>query len=462
MVFPFLQEIQLATNSSLREIMDNFSKTAIHTQGMGFGVVTNQEGRCVGVVTDGDIRRQLVNEVPLETPVEKIMNRDFVFARPGDTPHKVLRIFDSHVRHIPVLDERGRLINLLQFSDFNASARREERVIRSRAPVRVSFAGGGTDMSCYFKTAKGYVLSYTINKYCYASVRVRSDEKIRLISRDYQQEVEVDKIQQLVPGDPLDLIKACVRIMEPTFGFDLETYSEVEPGTGLGGSSAVSAAVVGALNHFRNQDHLDKYTLSDLAYQAERIELGVAGGWQDQYACVFGGLNLIEFRQDEIMVFPLRVPEDILLELKFNLLMFRFGSTRESGVITSDQESRLYADRALKSHYHQLAGLAVQMKDALVKGELNNLGRLLHEGWELKKMLSSKISNGHIDDLYDAARHAGALGGKVLGAGGGGYLLVYCLPADQSFVIEALQNRGARQEYFDFVETGLETWTAKC
>jgi D-glycero-alpha-D-manno-heptose-7-phosphate kinase len=142
--------------------------------------------------------------------------------------------------------------------------------------------------------------------------------------------------------------------------------------------------------------------------------------------------------------------------------MFRFGSTRESGTITSDQESRLYADRAIKSRYHQLAGLALQMKDALVKGELNNFGQLLHEGWELKKTLSSKISNGHIDGLYDAARFAGALGGKVLGAGGGGYLLVYCPPADQSSVIDALQNMGARQEYFDFVETGLETWTAKC
>ena len=156
--------------------------------------------------------------------------------------------------------------------------------------------------------------------------------------------------------------------------------------------------------------------------------------------------------------FAFRAP----VELKFNLLIFRFGSTRESGVITSDQERRLYADRTLESHYHQLAGLALKMKDALVKGELNNFGRLLHDGWELKKTLSNKISSDHIDDLYNAARHAGALGGKVLGAGGGGYLLVYCPPADQSFVIEALQKRGARQEYFDFVETGLETWTAKC
>ena len=212
--------------------------------------------------------------------------------------------------------------------------------------------------------------------------------------------------------------------MEPNFGFELETYSEIEPGTGLGGSSAISAAVIGALNHFRNENHLNKYHLADLAYQAERIEIGVAGGWQDQYATVFGGMNLIEFRHDEIIVFPLRIPEDVLLELHFNLLLFRFGETRKSGVISQVTNKRnLKSLNSFLKQYEQLSQLTLKMKDALIKGALKEFGSQLHYGWEIKKKFSSKISNGLIDDLYNTARQAGAIGGKVLGAGEGGYFL---------------------------------------
>lgn len=460
MPFDQIEQIKIHCHESLREVMRQFSVTSLYTQGSGFGVVVNESGVCVGVVTDGDIRRQLVEGISIDAPVDQAMNCHFIYARVGYTAHQILRLFDKKIRQIPVLDDAGRLVDLLQFTGFNASARGRKRMIRARAPGRMSFSGGGTDMTDYFHNATGYVLNVTINKYCYASVRVRDDAKIILRSHDYRHCVEAPSLLEMKFGDSLDLIRACVKIMEPSFGFELETYSEMEPGTGLGGSSAMCAAVIGALNHFRNENHLDNYALADLSYQAERVEMGVLGGWQDQYASVFGGFNLMEFRNNDIVVFPLRVSEDILLELHCNLLLFRFGATRDSGSILHEQIATLKGNDAVHRRYEQLSQLTFKMKDALLTGGLTGFGTMLHEGWELKKSFSSRISNLHVNELYDAARAAGALGGKVLGAGSDGYLLLYCASGNQRQVIDELARRGARREFFDFVHHGLQTWTS--
>lgn len=460
MKFPYLQELSFRETATIRDVMVGFSRYAYYTQSIGFGLVVDFEGRCIGVVTDGDIRRRLAEGWSVDTHAAEVMTRDFVFAGADDSSHRILRLFEQGFRHIPVLDAERRPVDILQFSDFTAWARMASRIVRARAPVRISFAGGGTDMSFFFNSEPGCVLSATINKYSYATLGIRRDEKIRIISKDYDTEVVFDRPEAVCYGDDTDLIKACVRLMKPGFGFDLETYSEIDPGTGLGGSSAVSAAVVGALNHFYNENHLDRYQLADLAYQAERVELGIAGGWQDQYAAVFGGLNLIEFRQDEIVVVPLRIPREVMLELHFNLLLFRFGASRRSGAIASDQQRSFESSREEKRRqYRELAHLALEMKDVLLRGDLPRFGRLLHRGWELKRGFSSKISNSAIDAMYGAARRAGAVGGKVLGAGGGGYLLLFCPPGRQPAVTEAMAAHGAKPEHFDFVKNGLEVWT---
>jgi len=461
-VFEYLDSIQFDASLALRIVMNGFDKMATHTQGTGFGVVVDENRRCIGVITDGDIRRALMSGASIEAPVSEVMTRDFVFAGPGESSHQILRLFDKRVRHIPVIDTERHLIDLLQFSSFNASARAEKSIIRARAPVRISFGGGGTDMSFYFSDRIGYVLSTTINKFCYASVTVRSDFRTRLISRDFHEVQEYDNIGQMKYGDCLDLVKACAKAMEPPFGFDLETYSEIEPGTGLGGSAAISAAIVGAFNHFRNENYLDRYQLADLAYQAERIELGVPGGWQDQYASVFGGLNLIEFRKEEIIVLPLRVPEDVMLELHFNLLLFRIGGIRDSGQIVRDQQQRFdNLKNALVAKYDQLTRLTINMKDELLKGALKTFGKMLDDAWQIKKEFSNRITNAQINTLYDRAKKAGALGGKMLGAGEGGYLMLYCESAQQPDVIAAMGELGVQQERFEFVDTGLQTWATK-
>lgn len=460
MTFEFLKNIIFPDSTPIRTVMHAFDTYAIHTMGKGFALLVNDSGLLVGVVSDGDIRRGLANDVYIESPIKTVMNTDFIKAHVNDSPHQLLRLFENRIKQIPLVNDTGHPVDLIQFSRFTASARKSTRVIRSRAPVRISFCGGGTDMSFYFRQNTGRVLSSTINKFSYCSIRVRDDNKIRLVSRDYNIVEEIDDISQLKYGTNLDLIKSCIKLMEPDFGFELETHSEIAPGTGLGGSSAIAASVIGVLNYFRNETHLDLYHLADIAYQSERIELDIAGGWQDQYAAVFGGINLIEFRPNDIMVVPLKIRPDVMLELHYNLMLFRFGGSRKSGEIITDQQKTFCKGRQfLGEKYDMLADLALQSKRALLKGNLNQFGKLLHQGWENKKRFSSRISNDNINELYDTAIREGATGGKVLGAGGCGYLLMYCESAHQPAVIHALGELGAHVEAFDFTSSGLQVWS---
>jgi len=455
-----LDSIQFHSKQTLKDVMKAFLSS--YVQSYGFGLIIDNTGKCVGVITDGDIRRAIVAGRSTETLIRELMNRNFVYVTTDTSSHQILRLFDNDppIAHLPVLDKKGRLVNVLSSTEFRASRGMQKKLIRSRSPMRISFGGGGTDMSMYFNKNPSCVLNITINKYCYATVDVRADKRIKLISKDFNEELEVANIDQLQYDGSLDLVKACVKLMRPSFGFNLETYSDVEPGTGLGGSAALAVSIIGALNYFRNEKQLDKYAMADVAYQAERIKLNIKGGWQDQYAAVFGGLNFLEFREDETFVNPLRLPDDVLLELHFNLLMFRVGGTRESGKIISDQqEAYSFENKQIQNQYNQQLRVAQKMKDMLVKGNLGKFGGLLNEAWSIKKTFANCISNDHIDEIYESAIEAGASGGKLLGAGHSGYLLLFCDPRFQSNVVSRLKPLGARNETFDFVETGVQTWT---
>ena len=457
-----LDSIQFHSNQTLKDVMKAFMSS--YVQSYGFGLIVDNQKKCVGVITDGDIRRAIVSDRSTKTPIHELMNRKFVYVTADTSPHQMLRLFDNDppITHLPILDKKGRLVNVLRSSEFRASKGMQTKLIRSRSPVRISFGGGGTDMSMYFNKNPSCVLNITINKFCYTTVSIRADNCIKLISKDFNEELEVASIDQLKYNGSLDLVKACVKLMQPSFGFNLETSSDVEPGTGLGGSASLAVSIIGAFNYFRNEKQLDKYAMADVAYQAERIELNIKGGWQDQYAAVFGGLNFLEFREDETFVNPLRLPDDILLELHYNLLMFRVGGTRESGVIISDQqEAYSFKNKKIQNQYNQQLRVALKMKDMLVKGNLVEFGDLLNEAWNIKKTFSDCISNDYIDEIYKAAIDAGASGGKLLGAGQSGYLLLFCDPKFQSSVISRLKPLGARNETFDFVETGVQTWASE-
>ena len=239
----------------------------------------------------------------------------------------------------------------------------------------------------------------------------------------------------------------------------LETHSDIEAGTGLGGSSALTVAIIGVLNYFRNERELDVYDIADFAYRSERMDLGIAGGWQDQYSTAFGGFNWIEFRKKEVLVNPLRVPREVQLELKYNLMLFRFGGSHDSsGIHRSNKHSKL-TTKSISTLYKKMSLLSVEMKEALLKGRLKHFGDLLDASWQLKKSINTRSSNEVVDKLYAIARECGALGGKVLGAGDAGYLLIYSSPKFHSTIQTSIKDLGASQESFDYTNNGLEVWT---
>lgn len=335
------------------------------------------------------------------------------------------------------------------------------RLLRARAPLRVSFAGGGTDVPPYPAEQGGLVLSATINRYAYGTLRPREDRQIGIQSLDLDAVASI-ALEDVQPnGDKLDLIRAAVHKLasDSSHGFDLFLHSAAPPGSGLGSSSAVVVTLVGLLSAHMKMPLTD-YEKARLAYTVEREDLGLKGGTQDQYAAVFGGFNFMEFREDDVIVNPLRIAPDTIHELEYNLLLCFTGGTRVSDHIIDDQTSRYRSQESSTLDGLQMQKeLAVEMKNALLQGNLTEFGALLDRAWTYKKKMSPKITNDHIDELYDEAMRQGALGGKVTGAGGGGYMLLYCHYDTKHKVHAALSALGAEAIDFQFDHAGLTTWS---
>jgi len=340
-------------------------------------------------------------------------------------------------------------------------------IVRSKAPLRISFAGGGTDVPPYPQERGGAVLSVTINKYAYASLLPTEDDAITVQSLDYDIVAKYHAEADLAYNGELDLVKAVIRHLavpsRPAStgakrGLRLFLHSDAPPGSGLGSSSTLVVALVGLFRHWLRQPLTD-YQIAELAYQIERVDLGVKGGMQDQYAATFGGVNFIEFNDQAVIVNPLRVSSDRLNELEYNLLLCYTGRTRLSANIVARQtESFIQKKEEVVRALDAQKEMAIQMKNALLQGHLDDFGHLLHQAWQTKKHLDPAITTPQIDEMYETARREGAIGGKILGAGGGGYLLLYC-PFDRKHVVAAaLEQLGGQVVDFGIESRGLQTW----
>lgn len=332
---------------------------------------------------------------------------------------------------------------------------------RSRAPLRVSFCGGGTDVSPYPEERGGIVLSATINKYAYASLVPRSDKKITITSLDYDIVAKYEHGEGVTFDGNLDLVKAVIHRLGGDSGLDLFVHSDAPPGSGLGSSSTLVVALIGAFREWLSKPLTD-YEIAELAYQIERVDMKIAGGRQDQYAATFGGFNFIEFSKDFTVVNPLRIEPSILNELEYRLLLCYTGETRLSaGILKRQTDSYVSRKEEVVKALDGLKEDTTRMKNALLLGNLDLLGELLHEAWLKKKNLDREISSSRIDNLYSIAREHGALGGKILGAGGGGYLLTLCRFDKKHIVAEKLENAGGQIVEFGFEFRGLDTWKAE-
>ncbi len=332
-----------------------------------------------------------------------------------------------------------------------------DRIFRAKAPLRISFCGGGTDVAPYPAERGGVVLSSTVDKYAYASLRPRADDRLRIRSLDYDIVTNYDRSKLEYDGE-LDLVKAVARHFEMPTGADLFIHSDAPPGSGLGSSSTMCVALVGVFAEWLKMP-MTSYEMAELTFRIEREELAIAGGRQDQYAATFGGFNYIEFFESITVVNPLRIRPELRHELEYNLLLCYTGQTRLSAHIVESQ-TRSYQERRepVVRALDRMKELTQEMKTALLTGELPTFGKLLHVAWMEKKQLDEKISSTRIDNLYSLARRHGAVGGKILGAGGGGYLLLYVPFTKKQQVARVLSEAGGAIVPFTFTEEGLATW----
>jgi D-glycero-alpha-D-manno-heptose-7-phosphate kinase len=334
-----------------------------------------------------------------------------------------------------------------------------EVVIRSKAPLRISFAGGGTDVPPYSSEQGGAVLSATVDRYAYCTISPRSDKEITIKSLDFGKVERWSANGDMLRYDGnLDLIKAVVNHFDVVRGFDLFLHCDAAPGSGLGSSSTVMVAIIGAMSEWLSVP-LSQYEMAKLAYVLEREELHFAGGKQDQYAAVFGGFNYMEFKGEDVIVTPLRVKNDILNELHYHLLLCDTGKTRDSANII-DHQRQGYENRVTQvvAALDNAKRLARETKDALMKGEIRRIGELLNESWRWKKEYTPEITNERIDTIYRAAMENGAIGGKISGAGGGGHMFFICEYDRKQLVASRLEQLGAEIVNFNFDKYGLQTW----
>lgn len=337
-------------------------------------------------------------------------------------------------------------------------------IYRSKAPLRIGLAGGGTDVSPYCDLYGGAILNASISLYAYASIELLQEPQIIIEARD-RNETSSYSIQDALPIDgKLDLAKGVYNHMVKHYGplpsgFRLTTFVDAPAGSGLGTSSTLMVAIVGAFVEWL-QLPLGEYDIAHKAYKIEREELHMAGGKQDQYAATFGGVNFMEFYDnDRVIVNPLRIKSKYLYELENNLLLYFTATSRLSSTIIEAQSANVLSknEKSIEA-MHQLKEQARMMKEALLKGKVDDIGYILDYGFKFKKQMAQGISNSKMDELYETALQAGATGGKISGAGGGGFMMFYC-PGNTNYKVkEALAAYEGNFRSYHFTDHGLVSW----
>lgn len=434
--------------------------TLIENNNHGIILTFDSSNKVTGLVTDGDIRRYLLKEnTSLDDPISLCSNKEFLWEDPSTSRELLLKKLDHRIRVLPLLDKNRKLVDIVS-RDYLPIQEEQAVFARAKSPVRISFGGGGSDLTHYFSADIGAVINTTISIYSHATLRIRQDEKIVINSLDLKKSLTAKNLKDAIkPQEKFGLIQALLKTISPDFGFELDVNSDFPIGSGLGGSAVVAAAILGCFNQFR-QDRWDHHELAELAYQAERLYHGIEGGWQDQYATVFGGFNFMEFKMDQNVVHPLRIHDDILLELEESLILCNTGISHNSGSIHKNQRREM-KQKEIKKHVQANVALCFEMRNQLLRGELLRFGKSLNQAWNNKKKLSSEISNNDLDLIYKNALKNGAIGGKLLGAGGGGFYIFYTPPSSKHELIEFLNESQLEIRPFRFEKEGLRSWTVR-
>lgn len=354
----------------------------------------------------------------------------------------------------------------------------KEVAIRARAPVRIDFSGGWTDVELFTEESRGYVVNAAIDLYSYVTVRklpdkevltnsygynhkeTRQNKAVGIYSADFDIYEEAEEVKQLEYNGNIDLVKAAIKQMTIEGGFEIITRSNAPAGSGLGTSASMGVALIAALSKF-NGAPLLPYELAERASLIERQELGILGGKQDHYASALSGINFMEFMGKEVKVSRLNLSQKTVYELEKNLVLCYTGKSRLSGNI-HQRVRKAYEDKEPKTRQalRNLRSIAFEMKNTLLNEDLQTFGQLLTDNWENQKALHPSVSNDQIDKIFEKVMANGAIGGKACGAGGGGCLLFYAKPDSEHLVRRELEKSGVTIIDLNFDSSGLQTWAA--
>jgi D-glycero-alpha-D-manno-heptose-7-phosphate kinase len=338
-------------------------------------------------------------------------------------------------------------------------------LIRSKAPLRLGLAGGGTDIAHYYNVYGGYVLNATVDMYAYCTIEPNESGAIEFIAADIDKKEKYAAAGKLAVSPALPLhagiynrIVADYRGGSP-LSFSMTTWSDAPAGSGLGSSSTMVVAIIKAFVEWLNLP-LGEYDIAALAYKIEREDIGLAGGKQDQYAATFGGFNFMEFYGDErVIVNPLRLKRWIRNELEASLVLYYTGVSRESANIIKEQIAHTQkGDTKNLESMHEMKRQAVAMKESLLKGDFKGFSDCLQKGWLAKKNAAASITNSFLDELYQFAIDHGAESAKISGAGGGGFMMIYCNPCRKIALVRALKEKQGMVLTPSFTETGTQAW----
>jgi len=337
--------------------------------------------------------------------------------------------------------------------------------IRSKAPLRLGLAGGGTDVSPYSDLYGGAILNATISMYAYTTIEPTDDGRVEFIAPDlgkkevYENAMEVDTDGYFILHK--GVYNRIVRqFTHHPLSLRIASHVDAPVGGGLGTSSTLVVSILGAYVEWLKLP-LGEYDIARLAYEIERIDLGLTGGKQDQYAATFGGFNFMEFKGDNVIVNPLRIRQSYIEELQHNLVLYYTDTSHVSADIIREQQENVKAKKESSiESMHKLKEQAQQMKEAILKGHIGEIGDILNFGWEHKKQMAQSVTNPRIDAIYNAAIASGASGGKISGAGGGGFMFFYCPGVARYAVRDTLSKTfGGECKRYEFTPEGLKTWT---
>lgn len=450
---PLVEQLSVRNTEGILSAVDRIESSRFQTV-----FVINEAGCLQGLITNGDLRRFLIGGGETSAVVTECMNQSFRSVSVDASREELLKLLDLGFSVIPKIDADGRLVDLVT-PEYELASPEAPVLTRARAPVRISFSGGGSDLTYYFVDNPGAVLSTTVALYCHTTLIPRVDQNIHIHSEDLDSHTHYSSLLDLLENPRQDLLSSVVSVVKPTYGFDLYVRSDFPVGSGLGGSSAVATAVVAAFNEMR-LDRWGTYEVAELAFQAERLCFGIAGGWQDQYASAFGGFNLIELGDKKNLVHAIRLEQSTLNELEECLILCDSTIKHNSGAL-HEKQRETYSVENTTGYLKEIVSLCREMHTHLIRGELMDFGRCMAKSWDLKRNLHSSVSNPQIDNIYQAALDAGAIGGKLLGAGAGGFFLFFVQPQHRQRVTKKLRELNCKLSTFKFENEGVTSWRTK-